>query len=133
MSVEEGLVAELRDDAGVTAIVGTRIYPEAIPQKDGTMPAIVYQRLISLRDRELAGTTDLINVRVRVDCWDTSYSGCKALADAVRLALNDERVALGSFVVQDVFLDTEGDLSEFDGDDSDYRVSQEYEISYVEV
>ena len=135
MSIEQGLVAHLLADSAVSAIVGTRVHPGAVPQ-GGTTPAIVYARASSDREVDMDGPSDFVQVRMRVDCWHTTYAGVKALADAVRVALNGVGLAspklLGAEPVQLVYLDNDGDLSEFDGDERDYRVSQDWIVIHTE-
>ena len=133
MTLEEGLVAELIADAAVFAIVGNRIHPEIVPQQ-GTRPAIVYLRIGTTREQQLSGPADLILVRMRLDMWHSDPGACWSLANAVRSLLNIGPAAtLGTFAVQQVYLDEEFPLSDFEGDRRDYRVSQEYVIMHAEV
>jgi len=135
VTIEQGLVAELLADAGVSALVGTRVHPHVIPQ-DGELPAITYQRISSQREMQMDGPLSLIRVRMQVDCWSSSYSGAKSLADAVRSALNGVGIrspkTLGSESVQLVFLESDNDLADFEGDKREYRVSQDWMIYHVE-
>jgi hypothetical protein len=135
MSIEQGIVAHLLADGPTAAIVGTRVHPGAIPQ-EGTLPAVVYARVSTQRDVDLSGPMDFVQVRMRLDLWDNSYAGVKALADAVRVALNGVGLAsphlLGAEPVQLVYLDNDGDLPDFEGDRRDYRVSQDWIVIHLE-
>ena len=137
MILEEGLVAELRADAGVSAIVGSgsdaQIYSEVVPQGvDGA--AIVHARIGTAREQMLEGPLALVTARIRLDLWQTSSALMWALADAVRAVLNVGGTSvLGSVAVQQIYLDEEYVLSVFEGDRRDYRVIQEYVVRYVEV
>jgi len=135
MTIEQGLVAELIGDAGVTAIVGTKVHPGAIPQ-DTELPAIVYTRVSTPRELALDGTVEAVAARFRLDIWHTSYSNVKTLAEAVRTALNNIGIGaqktLGSESVQAVYIDDEADLPVFDGDQRDHRVSQDWIVVYTE-
>lgn len=124
MSLETGLRAELAADAGVSALVGGRIYPEYMPQ-DATYPAITYDRISTVRSQFLTGVDDFTQVRIQVDCWDDSYSGVKALASAVKSALDGVRI-LGTVKVQHCFMASMSDLSNIDGDREDRRVSMDF-------
>ena len=126
MSLETGLYTALTGDAGVSALVGTRIYPEIMPQ-GVTYPAISYQRISTTRTNMLSGVDDFTQVRVQVDCWDDSYSGVKALSAAVKSAI-DGVTALGTEAVHHCFMDSERDLSQFDGDREDRRVSMDFMV-----
>ena len=135
MSIEQGLVAHLLADGPTAAIVGTRVHPNVRPQ-DGELPAIVYQRISTARETDLDGPSDFVQARMRLDLWDSSYAGAKALGDTVRVALNGVGLAspktLGSEPVQLVYLDNDGDLPNFEGDRRDYRVSQDWIVIYTE-
>ena len=135
MSIEEGLVTHLRADAAVAAIVATRIHPHIIPQ-GGTLPAIVYQRISSVRDVDMSGPAPMVRVRMQVDCWHTSLSGALTLADTVRAALNGVGIAsprlLGAESVQLVVLESDSTESEIEGDRMEYRVRQDWIIVHLE-
>ncbi len=135
MTIEQGLVAHLLADSAVNAITGNRIHPGAMPQGE-TQPGIVYNRISAPGDLDLGGKVPLVQVRLRVDCWHTSYSGSKTLAAAVRDALQDVGLAspklLGAEPVQLVHLEDERDLPVFEGDKRDYRVSQDWLIVHLE-
>ncbi len=135
MTIEQGLVAHLLADGTVAGIVGTRIHPGAVPQGGGT-PAIVYVRRSTDREQQLDGAEGLVGVRLRLDLWHTTYAGVKALADAVRLALNGVGLVapklLGAEPVQSVYLDDDGDLPAFTGDARDLRVFQDWVVIHEE-
>ena len=135
MSIESGLVAHLLADSAVAAIIGEKVHPGVIPQ-GGTPPAIVYTRVSSIRTLDMDGPGTLVEVRLRIDCWHTSYAGVKSLADAVRSALNGVGITsprtLGAEPVQLVYLDNDGDQPSFDGDQRDHRVSQDWIVIHLE-
>ena len=78
-----------------------------------------------------------MQVRLRVDCWHNTKAGVKALADAVRAALNGIGLAspktLGAEPVQLVYLDTDGDNDPAPvGDQQDRRVTQDWIVIHLE-
>lgn len=135
MTVEQGLVAELLAASGVTDIVGTKVHPGKIPQGLDS-PAVVYNRVSSPRELALDGTAASVAVRLRLDCWHTSQSGAWSLAAAVRAALNSVgvggNVTLGAEPVHAVYLENESTLGDFDGDELDYRVTQDWIVEITE-
>lgn len=136
MTIEAGLVAELSGNAAVAAIVKKRIHPLVIPQ-GGTLPAVVYQRISSVRNVDLGGPSSFVQVRMQIDCWHTSFSGAILLADAVRGALNGVGIAspktLGSEPVQLVYLENDQALQDIEGDKAEYRISQDWIIIHLEI
>ena len=130
MSLETGLRAALIADVTVNGLVKGRIYPEVMPH-DVIYPAISYQRISTVRDQHLSGVNDFTQVRIAVDCWDASYSGVKALAGAVKSAIDGVYV-LGSQAILHCFMDSMTDLSEFNGDREDRRVSMDFVVYICE-
>lgn len=77
----------MTDDATVAALVGTRIYPAIAPQSTVT-PYIVYQRIATQHLHTMDGIAGLAETTIQIDCYASTYGAVKALADAVRLALD---------------------------------------------
>ena len=68
MAIEDGLVALLSADSGVSALVGNRIHPLVLPRKP-TYPALVYQRVSGERVRSLSGPSGRVRPRVQIDAY----------------------------------------------------------------
>ena len=68
----------------VAAIVGTRVYPDVLPQTP-TLPAIRFQRISTPRSqyRTLDGHAGYASPRFQIDCFTMSRSSALALAQAV--------------------------------------------------
>jgi hypothetical protein len=91
IDVESALVAKLAGNAGVAAIVSTRIHPLRIPDSDGNilLPAITYQEIsapITTTHDETAANA-LTQSRFQINAWATSYAGAVALGKAIFDAL----------------------------------------------
>lgn len=82
-SAEASLFTILNAGA-VSAIVGSRIYPDLLPQ-NVIYPAIRLQRISTARSefRTLTGVAGYARPRFQVDCYSLSRSGAVALAQAV--------------------------------------------------
>jgi hypothetical protein len=88
VSIETAVRRRLSDDAGVSALVSSRISPEW--RREGTaLPAIVYSIDSRAPVRTLTGTTSLAEFSVAVDCIASTMSGARALAAVVSDVLND--------------------------------------------
>lgn len=127
--LEEGLYTRLSGVAGLTALVSTRIFPQVMPE--GTaLPALVYARVSGVRVQNLANSSGVAHPRMQIDVIASSYSSAKAVAEQVRLALQDNSGTWGSTVVQHaIFL---GDTDFFDDADGVHRVSLDFEIWHDE-
>ncbi len=106
--MEKGLVSHLENDAGVAAIVGSRIYPEPAPQ-NASYPLIVYTRITGTHEHDLQGAAGLCEARYQLRCWAESRSAVKALAEAVRLALQGFSGSMGDVDVRGIFLESDDD------------------------
>ena len=107
---EQALVSHLTNDAGVSALVASRVYPEPVPQ-NATYPLICYMRIASTHEHVMGGAAGYLEARYQIKCWASSRSAVKTLADAVRLALDGYSGAMGDATVRGIF---------FDSDDDDY-------------
>jgi hypothetical protein len=84
---EERLLARLAADAPVLALVGDAIRP-MILAADDALPNIVYQRVATEFYNDSTGGATTAQATINVTCSASSYSGAKALANAVRVAMN---------------------------------------------
>lgn len=86
MSIESTLYSTLTTNNGVTALLGTRIYPVQAPAS-ATLPYAVYQRVSTEITNTLAGDAGLDWVTIQVTSWSASYDEAISCATAVRSAL----------------------------------------------
>jgi hypothetical protein len=89
VSVEQGLVAYLSADAGLSALIGDRIQPQVIYQDDqkARTPAIVYSRIGGEENWTNSGPSGLSNALIALDCIDYDYGTAKAVSEKVRACL----------------------------------------------
>lgn len=94
MSIEDNIYSRLANDSGVADLVGTgspptdnaRVYGNLLPQ-DVAMPAVSFSRVSTRPLVGLGSSGGKTNLRVQVDSWAETYEGAKALAAAVRSAM----------------------------------------------
>lgn len=105
----ETVFAVLSVDAAVTAIVGDRMGPLMRPQSL-TLPALTFQRIVTVPQNHLRGNGGLDSNLVQVDAFASTYAAAKALAAVVRTSLetakhvlSDERDEFDPSVDPDVF------------------------------
>lgn len=105
MTIKTMLVNRLETYAGLSALVGTRIYPRELPHTP-TYPALTYQRIGSSG----ASTNGLRETRFQINCWGTSESSVDAVAAQVKAALEEWDAVDGSFEARSARIDGEIDL-----------------------
>lgn len=89
MAVRIGTLVQdlLEENAAVSALVGSKIYPSLIPQKT-LFPAIAYQVVSDIPVNSFDGyTSGLRSARVQVDSYSKSYDQAQDIADAVAAVL----------------------------------------------
>ena len=130
MTLETALRTYTLAGVGVSALVGTRMYPRKLPQGP-TFPAIVYQRIDTRRGHDLAGPDGLPRPRIQITCWATSPAGASELAAAVRLRLDGYRGAWGDVAIGSCLCVGERDTD--DPETGRAGVIQDYMIQFTEV
>lgn len=85
MSAESATKTAL-EAAGVTALVGTRVYPDVRPQDDA-LPAIVYQRTQTTFVPTIHSSVSLTRAQIAIGCYAETRAGAEAVADAAHTAL----------------------------------------------
>lgn len=91
MSAETTLVSALTGDAAVSARVGTRIYPDVIPQEQA-VPAIAYSRAETEGFFTIHSATPIAErVVFEVFCLDDERAVAESLADEASAALAGAR------------------------------------------
>lgn len=105
MSIETTLYTALSTTNGVTNLVSTRIYPQIAPDNTA-VPYITYQVIVGMAYNRMAGAPPGERKLIQINCISNSYSNGKAIAEAVKAALN---VATGYLVSErdDYFPQTE--------------------------
>lgn len=119
-------------DPGVSAIVGSRCYPQTLPQAP-VFPALSYIQIDAVRVRELEGPAGKARRRIQIDSWAKTNIERWELADAVRSALDGFSGMMGSTEIGSVNMQDERAF--FDEEASIvgvYRVAQDFIIAHTE-
>ena len=129
-TIEEGLQILFNADAGITALVSTRIYGQRIKQ-GSTFPCITKQRIDTPRihTHDTSGATGtLAHPRFQIDAWATTEAGAKAVTDAVRAALNGKSGSLGAGAISISAALVQNEEPDYDSTTDLYRSRSDYEI-----
>lgn len=94
MSLSSALFAALTGSSGVSALVGTRVFPDLAPQ-DAAVPLLVVTVVSDVAEQTLSGgiAGTLANARVQVDAYAKTRLGAEALAVEALLALGNLKTA----------------------------------------
>lgn len=117
----------------VTAFVGSshgaRIEPLILPE-DTDYPAVVYQRISTVRGHTHDGPDGKPVARFQVDSYAKDVDTAFDLAEGVRKLTDGFKGQMGNTGVDMSFNDDEGAL--FEEEEAVYRVRQDYMIRYAE-
>lgn len=127
--IQEALRAHLTTTAGITALNGTRVYPQMRKQTaDAT--AIVYNLISANHPTTLPLDDEAIEALYQIDIWCTTYSACQNIAAAIVASMHKLIGAFGDQSVELILLETERD--NFEPEKPLYGKSLDFTIIYYE-
>ena len=90
MTIEQGLDAKLRTIPDLTTIVGTNIFPAALPKgvSATAKPWMTYQSVSRTQLYALSGDSYCVRKRVAINIWSAAYSDVVAAQKAIWSALS---------------------------------------------
>jgi hypothetical protein len=78
--------SKLIGTTGVSTLLGTRVYPDRLPQ-GATLPAAVYYQISLTEETHLGGLVGVGHARIQIDAYASTRLAANALALAIRDAL----------------------------------------------
>lgn len=87
MSLKTSLYSYLSTYAGLTALVGTRIYPSGDVPQSPIVPYCIYSRPNSERTYSHQGYSSLNEDNVQINCYNTTTAGVEAIEAQVIAAI----------------------------------------------
>lgn len=86
--IEHALFSILSNDAGVTALVGSRIYPIMLPQ-NATFPCASYSTDEGQEDDTFDGQGTFQQINIEVDAWAKTHAEMLTVGGAIKAALKN--------------------------------------------
>lgn len=127
MAIEEALHTKLIEDSALGNLIGTRVYTLRLPQKP-TYPCVVLSRVSTSEGLAHDGPIGYEIMRLQIDSYATTFASARAVADAVRAALNGASVTIGDVVIHAINfenqIDNWGDWLEI------WRITQDYMVQW---
>lgn len=117
------LLRTLREDAGLSALVGNKVFALVIPQ--GTkLPCITFQRIGGMPANTLSGHSGLEEIDLQINVWARDYDEAKAIAKAVRAAMPPSGPRFSAHLIEDQDLYEDGT--------NYFRVNMEFKVWFLE-
>lgn len=124
MTLETEIYSRLVDYSGMSALVGTRIYPVAIPQ-NAALPAVCFQRITSVPEHAFGSDAGVRRTRVQVTIVAEQLAKTGQAVDvAAKVILALSRYRGGT--IQDSLLDNE--QHDFESEPRFYRILLDFII-----
>ena len=131
--MEADLIARLKSVAGVSNLVGTRVFGH-VQQGEG-YPLARIQRIGSEHSHDMAGASGICKALVQIDCVSRIVKDAKDVAEAVRLAIQGWKGTQGDTNFRSILLTDQRDLDEPDqqgGETGHSRVVMDFTVTYQE-
>ena len=120
---ESVLLRMLQEDAGLSALVGSKVFPLFIPSGN-YLPCVTFQRLRGRPANTLSGASGLEEIDLQIDVWARDYDEAKAIAKAVRAAMPSSGPRFSAHLIEDQDLYEDGT--------NYFRVNMEFKVWFLE-
>ncbi|MBC8266369.1 MAG: DUF3168 domain-containing protein [Flavobacteriales bacterium] len=131
MLVGKAIYNILSNNAGVTAIASTRIYPN-VAKQTSAFPFVIYSITGDAPTDTKDGVSPLDENNALILCYSQSYSEASDLADKVRTALDRVDGTYGGVELQNItYLNYSDDFDVNDDDDGVYVKSLNFKIRLI--
>jgi len=94
-NVDKALVHQVKNNAGVIALISSRFYAVNLPQTV-TLPAAVYQSISGKLIKEHGVVTSLPTPRYQITCWSNQFDDVVELDIAIKAAIDGKRGTWGT-------------------------------------
>lgn len=118
--IEHFIFQLLSNDAGVAAIVESRIYPVLLPQNP-VWPCVGYNVEHGQEGKTFDGQGTAQEANVEIDCWSENHAGMLDLFEAVKAALKNYSGTLAGVTVDAIYINST--LPMFEDSVEKYRYS----------
>jgi len=101
--IEDAIYSKMSGFAGLSALVGNRIYPMHLPQKP-TYPCVAYRRVSSKPVNLLSNDSDIMTAVFDIASFSKSADSCYSVADQIRLCLQRWQGTESGIIIMDSML-----------------------------
>jgi len=112
-TIDIAQVAYLKAYAGLIALIGTRIYPDALPQ-GATIPCVTFTRVSGVPTVCQSGDSHLEDTSYQYKVWSSTRLNAHAIIAQIKAALHGKKVTMGDLLVQASIVKSYRDTNEPD-------------------
>lgn len=110
--VQFALINHLKNNAGVSAIVGSKLFPRRLAKGEPRTPALVIRHAESEEPIAHSGSLGIVLTWIEIDCVESSEKALGVLMKAVKDAVRGYQGLMGSIQVKSVYIENEGDIED---------------------
>lgn len=125
MNVLKGIYWKLTNTAAVSAIIGTKCYPNVAPQK-AVVPFVVLTIVGNVPYDTKSGPSEVDAFTVQVDSYAATYSEVQDLDRKIRTAIDKVTGTWDGVTIDGVRYETSRD--DFENDPQEHRRSSDYRV-----
>lgn len=129
-ALAQGIYDKLRNNAGVSALVGTRIRNQFAPQ-GLALPYIVFNQAAGGYEDDTAG--EMFNGLIQMDCWAETRTAADSILDAVIALFQDDTLTVSGWNVFWVHHETQRTDFEEQSGKQYYRASGDFRVRMQKV
>ncbi len=131
MSIETAIVARVAAYSGLSALVGTRIFPQGTAEQETTKPYLTYSKISAVRQSTMGKRARIVRARIQIDVYAATKLSAIAVRTQVINAFDNWSGTSDSITIQYSTLDTEMDTTELEGTETEVkRETLTFLISY---
>lgn len=129
MAIQNHIYTRLSTYAGLTALVGTRIYPVVAPESPA-YPLVIFDLIAPNKPKTSGGTSgNHIEALYQVSCWADTYASARAVAAQIVAALEDYAGTSDSTTIQMCYYESERE--DFEPTTKKYSIPIDFTIWYT--
>lgn len=131
MSIYEALVAYLGTVSGLSALIGTRLYPDDLPQSE-ELPAVFYLTVSDVKDHVYGSIQAVESPNIQFTVYADTKAEAQAVAEVIKTALSDYHGTMSGVTVQYIHLINElpSLYKSQDGTTRNYAHDLEFEVIF---
>ena len=132
MEIEEAFTTYLLAQAGLTALIAQRFFPEELPQNT-TLPAVSYIKISDVKEHTLTAQLELESPIFQFTSFAFTKSAARAVSNQLKSLLVDYVGTLGGIVIQKIELQNEMSNLETspDGTVKVYTEELEVQVNFI--
>lgn len=128
MEIEEALSNYLLAHASITALIGTRLYPD---EPGNSLPSVIYTKVSDKKIHTLSGQASIESPVIKYSAYAETKNAAREISNAIKGVLNDYSGELSGAAIQYIqLIDEMSGVKEF-GSGEAFVDDLEYQVFFI--